>query len=413
MDMWGFRLRRFIALATVGAFAITACGKKTTPTTTPDALGNPPVGVVNNAAGFYVRAVLNSTVQYPVHKGLAVAVGAAVPSSASYDYSSTCTIQPGDTNKDVMCYVEGNELDLYFNGVTLQYNVPTTMCSYFEVRTPWYYKYPTGVGPNISLHTVDSTGGPPVVDTYNSIGGVPYCAYDYSNHGTSTYPNCCFGNYDAVLISKNAAPAGTTTTSSVVSWGGSYQGCLSGPATDLAATGTNGIPYYTIHYVNGTGVNAAVPIATPLSKQFSGNIYVANYFTSSDYNDPTTYPAAFAPANNVNVPSEYPPAAAGSGTLTPSPYVGQPFYEYRCYDQAQELNYRIRVMVRSWDAVGLAGVSTTPYGLGNGISQAPSNSESPPFGIFPLQDRTVWDLLFPPLTTYGTSPDGGYPEGNE
>jgi len=415
-------------------------------TSTSTTVTNPPVGVVDNSAGFYVRYVNAANYTYTMHAG--DDNGGAASSAKSYNYTLNCEISPGSTTiKDLMCYLEASELDLYFNGVQLQHNIPASMCSYVEILMPWYYVYPMGIGPSDS-QTSTSAGGV-VSDISNSVGGFPFCAYDFSNwqenYSGSTFnsvttmtgttgagPNCCLGNYTNTQTVTTAGA--TTNTVTNATWGGKFSDCVGGPAYKVqkVSSGT-GTVSSDLSYVAGTGANGLYTIASPYSLGKSSNMYVANYFTSSNYNNSTTYPAAFSLINNTNTPAQCPnntancpktSAGATNTNVSTGSYSSvvdsaQPFYEYRCYNNAQELNYRIRVLIRAWDKTGQAGVSTGPYGYTTlGFFGISPGQEPAPFANFPLHDYYVWDDNFP-STAEGTSGAGytnymfGYPMSGE
>ena len=397
-------------------FILFACGKQST-TSNATTATSPPVGVVNDLAGFYVTYVTSTKYTYNIHRG-GNATTATMSSADSYDYTLPCVINPTDPFTDIMCYLEADELDLYFNGLTLQYNMPSTLCTYSEVILPWYFKYPIGAGPGNSSVTTDTTASPPsVTDNSNSLNGTAFCAYDFSKWvenftpaqlaspalplppgaallsvslATSSSgalgPNCCFGNYVQTTATTAVPAVAPTVTES--SWGGSLSNCIGGPAVAASsATKVGGIPIPSIAYVAGTGVNAVSTVAAPIASLKVGNMSVANYFTSTNYNNSATFPAAFNTAQNPTLPFQTPLASVTTG-MGPISAVTPAFYEFQCLDTAKELKARIRVLVRSWDTAGFKGVSTGPYVSNYGW-------EPSPFTFQPMHDFLVWDDIFP------------------
>ena len=119
----------------------------TTTTSTPE---NPPAGVVDDSAGFYVQAQANSNYTYITHRGSES--GTTGPTyGGGFAWGTACKAALGD---DVMCYIEADELDLWFNGLVIQHNVPSTMCSYVAISLPWYFKLPAGIGGNSVQNTI-------------------------------------------------------------------------------------------------------------------------------------------------------------------------------------------------------------------------------------------------------------------
>jgi hypothetical protein len=408
--------------------AFGACGKLTTEEDA-SSVSNPPVGVVDDSAGFYVRYVNNSNYTYYMHRG-GTDTASSVAHSDSYDYTLECKIAEGETDiKDIVCYLETDELDLYFNGVELQHNVPSGMCSYLQILMPWYYKYPVGTGPNtVTLTTNDGV----ITDVNNSVNGTPYCPYDFSSWlaGTTTSaagsadagPNCCLGTYSkSTTTVTTGPPADSSSSTEEAKWNGKVKDCMSGPAMDLQTVDANGRVFTDISYVHGKGANGTYLIPAPISKSLLSNVYVANYYTpsgSATFNDVSAYPAAFninsSAGPNIAAPTLSPGGSDSSG-LVPglSNGYGQPFYEYRCFNTARELNYRIRVLVRSWDVEGDAGVSTGPYQVSSGVEPSPFD-----LPYFPLHDHNVWDDFFPsgeltpPVSSY-TNWNTGFPMTSE
>lgn len=383
-----------IVLLLFGAFQLAACvGEEATTTTTDgdSSISNPPVGVVDDSAGFYVRAQQSAKYTYYTHRGSES--GTTAPTySGSFDWDQDCVAEEGD---DVMCYVEAAEYDLWYHGYSMQFNVPSDMCTYFEVRLPWYYKYPAGKGPELVEYTEDSTAGT-IEDQVNSRAGQAYCPFD---HTSDNGPNCCYGTY----TTKVNVVGGTEPPSSTPGdWGGSIASCAAGPAMDLSPKSSLGLPVADIYYVDGTGMNS---VYTPKRSYMSfNNLYLANYFdiaTTTDYNNLSTadYPPAFVQAANPYIAEQGTGAHDivitdsddGTGTEIIATgfngnLSGDPFYSFDCYDEYRERVARIRVMVRSWDTTSQLNTSTdyTPdYGVEGGVG-----------GSSGKHDFTVWGDLF-------------------
>ena len=314
-----------------------------------------------------------------------------------------------------MCYVEGAEFDLWFNGLVLQYNVPSTMCTYLTVSLPWHFQYPAGEGPvSVAFQNVTAGLTTSITDQVNSSQGKAYCPFDYS--ATPGLPNCCEGSYTEIITSTGGATP-SPATSSTNNWGGKVSNCAVGPAVDLMAKTSDGLPTRAIINVGGVGINGIYTIASPHSKNFNSNFYIANYFdieTSKNYNpydlvlnsgglQTNDYPPAFFQAanpylnnlNSISIPNTaisvtYP---VGSTLLA---YNGDPFFTYTCYDNYKETVARIRVMVRSWDTASQLNTATsyTPNYLqetGVGATTA-------------LHDFQIWgDLFFNYTDNSGTT----------
>ncbi len=414
---------------------------------------NPPVGLVDDTAGFYVRAVTDPNYSYLVHRDNPVAYIATSTSLVrhsvgwSYSVGAECRVDPADakTSKaDILCYIEADELDLFFNGVTLQHNLPSNMCSYLGVKLPWFYRYPVGAGPNVSYWTVNSATAA-ITDQVNAYHGVPFCPYDFSKNNI-TYsgpnyanpspspspwpspspvvstpvppydhaPNCCLGNYQQFV---NTIGTSSLMTVSTGSWGGTVSSCIAGPGVDLQKADTQGFPMEDLFFVVGTGINSTYTIASPHSKGLTGNLYASNYFSSPNYDDPTTYPNSFRLSNNTSTPlvlpatttypiGFFPTSASQPQYLTID---ANPFYQYTCYDHAMEVKARIRLLVRSWDAESSWSISPPSLpkiyqvninacavqGIASAIPSPPNPLNCQDLVHDSVHDFQVWDQYFP------------------
>ena len=92
-------------------------------------------------------------------------------------WTTSCKILSTEALQDVRCLVEVPEFDLYFHGLSLQYNFPTAKCAYAEVQPFFYYARPPGLGPSaISMTMRDG-----VLASFTSSAGVNASAAATSN----------------------------------------------------------------------------------------------------------------------------------------------------------------------------------------------------------------------------------------
>ena len=328
---------------------------------------------------------------------------------------------PGNPFLDIICYMEADELDLYYSGVSFQVNVPSTSCSYIQVDLPWYYTYPVGTGAAVSSYVMNETLPVPAPsDVVNSVQGTAFCPFDFSKWSLpvgvpSTMPqpainpgpNCCFGNYQQVVttITPNASPSPAlpviTESTTNGTWGGQASDCAAGPAFDVGLKDKSGFPAPTIAEIAGTGVNTKFTIPSPLSKQFVSNVYAANYFTSTNYDSVKAagvgyMPAAIVPALNSSAITAWPPSSTGASVAAPAN--PNPYYTFTCYDEGKEVLARIRVMVRSWDTVSSNWLTTTGLGASVYTANTSCNTAVLPPGTpcpDPFHDFGIWDDIFP------------------
>jgi hypothetical protein len=390
-----------MALLLCAAFAAVGCiteaEEEVAPSTDTGSsdVSNPPVGVVDDSAGFYVRARQSSDYTYYTHRATQSGTTPATY-AGSFDWTRECVAELGD---DITCFVEGAEFDLWHFGYTLQYNVPSNMCTYVGVRMPFYYKYPAGRGAPLVEYTQDEVTAA-ITDEINSEAGVPYCPFD---HTRIDGPNCCIGKYILTVNKTNGTSPPSPPT--VVDWGGELSACLGGPAIKLQTAGGDGFPATSFFFVAGTGINQADEIKTEGARSAS-LFQIANYFdiaTTRNYGfehsvinplgiRPVDLPPAFSPAANQFL------AAAGTPIPIPlsSPAIDAtnheaagttfPFFEYACLNQYKEIRARIRVMVRPWDSIDQLGSATayTPnYLVEGGVG-----------GTDPMHDLLTWNEIF-------------------
>lgn len=268
---------------------------------------------------------------FEAEKGFSVTVS----TSPNYVYTlhnqtsvtTKCTVLPGDSNKDITCLLEADELDLWFNSFTLYVNAPTSMCPYFESSPYYYYNLPPGYGPtlvNRNEATNTTTCNYPDGSTNVPCSGT--CAYDY----TSIFgPNCCVGKYTLIVQGTDPTTPPSVTDSD---WSGNPTSCLMGPAMDSQPKSRGGYPLPYIIQNTAPGIMYNYDVAAPSKKGLGMDVFVANYF------DPALY--------GVNVPKAM--RAQTSYGLTISSAT-EPYYRFTCFDVANDVLARIKIQVRKWN----------------------------------------------------------------
>ena len=123
-----------------------------------------------------------------------------------------CEIYPDGTvegYEETDCTIDIPELDLYGYGLNYDLTVPAGACEFVVYSHYMYEAWEVGTGPDEVSYEVDATGN--IVNEVNSVGGVPYCEYDYTWQSSDS-PNCCIGSY--TLTVYDAAADETTTSPS-------------------------------------------------------------------------------------------------------------------------------------------------------------------------------------------------------
>ena len=334
-----------------------ASANNPTPTPTPAPTGVTPVGTVSTA-GFYAVPVIPTGINYYFHEQSSL--------------TASCLVNTNESvlaKKDIYCILDMPELDLYDNQIGFNFNAPNDMCAYTEIVPYVFYAYPAGVHTGYSNETVNSATGAVTIDPAHdplNASGQPLCPYDYTS---IQGPNCCEGTWSMDVTTTATASTPATTMHTTGSYSGKIAACLVGPGMNAPMKlDVNGFPESTIFRQLTTGQNFEFDIQSPISQQQGSNLYIANYF------NPTSYGAS---------QSTFPPETYG-GTVPPPIYNKRAYYEYRCLDPADEIQARIRILIRSWDTVANFTAVTNPY-------TAPATL-NPQFND-PLHDFAVWQDL--------------------
>lgn len=300
-------------------FLTTSCGgpKAEAPASTadPQAATNAPL-----VGTFFLTAFKGTTgIPYTSHQLIGGIAG-------DTDWTQACSVTTAQLNTpagDIMCLVEGHELDLFANGVTFTFQYPPGFCDYIEESPYYYFKSQPGIGGNsFAYSTAD-----------------PVCPYDYSANG-GLGPNCCIGSWN---MSAGATPATQPARSG--KYTGSISNCYSSSELADFPIGTNGVPSVKLgtNATLGGSVTRVVKgfYANSGTYPYSSNVRIANYFRPSDHAHATTNPLLLA--NGI--------ATAPIAFDTQIGFPTIPYYQYTCYDAGKEIKARIRVMVRKWNTV--------------------------------------------------------------
>lgn len=341
-------------------FLISSCGSdsaKTPIETSNSSTLNPTKGVTQEES-FYVR--LYDDGKYPYYM------------NQKNNYDKKCEITLGASSQNIECILDINELDLYFNGVKFQYNIPSSMCSYMSFTPYWYYNWEPGYGPSaVSISkSLDVSGNllslSCVIDGVTSCNGTEAsfdatndkltCVYD---HTDASGPNCCLGSYTKTVVTTVAGGAPVTSYGKA-NWGGDIKGCLGGQGkTNWSLYTKSGYPASEILYTVGVGKNDVYEVTAPIQSSNAGsNFGIANYFTSGKHNHngyssgSSTYPYQIDPIDDRN------------GTTLRS---GSPYYRWQCLDKDKEVIHQIIVSVREWNTYK----EFLTYGTSKGTSGDP------------------------------------------
>ncbi len=272
------------------------------------------------------------------------------------DFNAECKIDPNATSvaeRNIICYLEVEELDLYANGINLDISVSENDCEYVFEYHYYYFKREAGAGETTVRLFRDGGGNLDDCDTpVGSAGGEPSCAYDYS--GTAG-PNCCVGQYDVEVYSDSACTtldAADAANQTNQEWGGQLSSCLAGPGTESAFKVeegiTEGFPAVTFTQTESQtgGVTLNFTPAAPVTGRLP-NVALANFYSPALFagGEPLELNGqeTIAPEGIESTAAQAAAAAAGS-TIIPARY-----YTWACADSGQEILGRIRLVVREWN----------------------------------------------------------------
>ncbi len=288
-------------------------------------------------------------------------------------WTSTCKISSTEVLQDDRCLVEVPEFDLYFQGLTLQYNFPAGKCAYAEVQPFFYYGRAPGIGPTAMAMTLTDgtlssfavTGAGVNASASASSTGVLSCDRDYSKSPNGK--NCCEGAYSIAITTVKSTPASSVTSAITGDWGGKTGNCLEGPGADSQARSVSLYPRPNVYFLNGQNLSGEYLIPSPLQKGRATNIYISNFF--ADSGGAPDWPITDAPT-----------AFRSAGAGIPD---AQPWYEFTCLDPNEDVVHRMRVLIRSWTrASDFQGHIEAAYNTGG--------AEPVPFGDQGYLDRPNW-----------------------
>jgi len=272
-----------------------------------------------------------------------------------------CEIYPDGTvegYEETDCTIDIPELDLYGYGLNYDLTVPAGACEFVVYSHYMYEAWEVGTGPDEVSYEVDATGN--IVNEVNSVGGVPYCEYDYTWQSSDS-PNCCIGSYTLTVYD---AAADETTTYPPLGWGGNPSDCYDGAAFyDPEATfSDDGWPLARIVFLQETAWTRRFTWPE-LSSRYYSNVPLANHYDPADHEG--TLPAGLAG------------------------YWAQPQYVVECYDHAEELLGRITLNVQEWN-------EEAEY-MAEGD---PNTTGTEPISGEPIDDRNDWATATPDATSF-------------
>lgn len=318
LSRWGANL---VLLALVIACSTGGGGGDGTTPNKPAVVPNPPVGKVDDAAGFFVEvlpAVEGAEEFFDMHKGLST-------------FDEPCK---GELGKIVDCYMDAEEWTLNGQGYSFHYHVPSTMCAYVSVD-PFYF---------VNRQTKRTTELTKFTDKNGQIGidedrnGEIEPEKSFGCYTEKGEPVCCVGEYvetsfvwDPEFDNGAGLPKGAYGKPETAAVSRTIDKCLGGPATISQPKDKFGIPKRTFEFVKGKGISKEYKF-DPTKDHGVGAGWVANYFNPAQHGNKA--PAAFDFDIDPGADEEK---------------YGNPYYTITCHDSAWETLAAIRIQIREWN----------------------------------------------------------------
>lgn len=297
-----------------------------------------------------------------------------------------------DTNPALIdCILEVEELDLYFNGFEVQLSVPSGVCEYITVEYFWFYKLPIGRSRLGSYTRPDCSACPGYPAAHPITGQVvplntcpqliedPGGFFDYSNDPRADGENCDEGTITAYSETFDVDPdtgvcsnPGGATPGETTFYGGNNANCAAGPGKERGVLTADEFPTRSL-VLGNNGLIETHKIDAPITFGHSSNRYIANYTNraadsldggggnlflyldeaiktwqnaNSGTKEVTNINTGLAPPGYSFNNSQFDPWWGANNRTVSIP---NPFYEFNCLNQAQEVRGRIRLLVREWD----------------------------------------------------------------
>lgn len=320
---------------------LVGCGEKAPTTVTPPPTKNFPA----QEEAMYLRLVDTGKFLYTMSKRT--------------DPSKECFINKTEPNKSITCDLRVSEMDLVMHPLSFEFNVPGGICEYLGVTPYSYYRWEPGL--SAGYVEIDATAKDCNPNGTNDLEDVPSawgCHYKDANgnflfsvaydgiitspfdHTLNGGPNCAQGTVTAVISTTTTSgepPTSTTTTNNYsTTFSGNYANCLGGPAIELMAwpLSEKGYPTEVITTMDENGINNKMEMKAITETQLSATIRLAN-----GYNYQNTF------RNGAKVYSSTPEVFYPKS----APRNANPLYQWRCYDQAREVKYEIKLVIHEFD----------------------------------------------------------------
>lgn len=302
---------------------------------------------------------------------------------------------------DIGCYVEAEELELFYTKLKMTANVGPGVCESVSMRPFAFWKY----APYKTARTVNyvngcsDAAGLPANVTTTAPTAADLCYGDYTSDDG---PNCDEGEitvvtYTTVVDNETTIDpflgcelsSTTQTATTKIQCGGKKSNCLGGPITDIVPAAARELGFDSTVIASTTGLSKTYEITSPFDSGDVTNLRNANSVANNSCTDTR------AQANTLY-------SSLASTSSINSPFGARsPFYEFFCLDAAQDVKARIRVNVRDWNRTFNILDSITSL-----IPAKMNDNTAPVFGTT-YNNRTDWDDDFSNYDGDGDVTTGG------
>ena len=232
--------------------------------------------------------------------------------------TKTGTFDPDDPTL-IDCYLEVEELDLYFNGANFTFKANAGSCEYLAYRPYLFFKLQPGHTRRvIKTYNCDTDCG-----TCPTSDDVPNCSYDYSKIDEQ-YPNCDTGTIVNITYDVEGIECEQSVNPNKIQYincNGSMVNCAAG---DTETIDLDSYARYLIIKADEEAISYDVNLSAPMNLEYVHNFNIANFTRAcyaaagndSDVTTPATSSYASLQTYDSDVLANYPYSA--TQYLTPA-----------------------------------------------------------------------------------------------
>ncbi|MBF0298798.1 MAG: hypothetical protein HQK51_08765 [Oligoflexia bacterium] len=353
--------------------------------------------------------ITNPLLSYKLHK---MDTSTEDGPTANVNPDTACEISDVETgdnkSRDIMCWLDVGENDLYFNGLKFNLFVRANKCEYITFSPYYFYRYQPGTTAKNNADALNC----------NSVYDSSMCRFNYTDvnlscdEGSVTIQDKDTSDPPDPDSNNGCFPVSGTHPGTTTQCGGKWKNCLAGPLLEMSSLVWPIRTEMSLSLAENKNkdFDKIWQFSAPITKNYVSNMYLSNYMafcggsgSNYQYNTAgliayaTTLPNGFAAsiaAVQASI-SGVDPINAGNTT-----YPTNPFYTFECLNKAGDLKARIRVVVREWDRnfdpTSLNLIVAKPQ---EGNLMDSTSAEDDPFDDSYFNDYDDWDDMYTSSTT--------------